>query len=43
MKPHIIKDIALADEGAHMILWARRHMPVLEQIRERFENERTPA
>ncbi len=40
MKPHIIKDIALADEGAQRIEWARRHMPVLEKIRERFENER---
>ncbi|OEU59277.1 MAG: adenosylhomocysteinase [Desulfuromonadales bacterium C00003094] len=40
MKEHIIKDIALADEGKQRIEWARRHMPVLQKIRERFEKER---
>lgn len=40
MKPHIVKDISLADEGKHRIEWARRHMPVLQIIRERFSKER---
>ena len=40
MKKHIIKDIALADAGKQRIEWARRHMPVLQKIRERFEKER---
>ena len=40
MKEHIIKDIALADAGKQRIEWARRHMPVLQKIRERFEKER---
>ncbi|MEA1865760.1 MAG: adenosylhomocysteinase [Euryarchaeota archaeon] len=40
MKEHIIQDIALADEGKQRIEWARRHMPVLQKIRERFEKER---
>ncbi|MHC1572402.1 MAG: adenosylhomocysteinase [Methanosarcinales archaeon] len=33
-------DISLADEGKKRILWARRHMPVLERIREDFEREK---
>ncbi len=40
MKDHIILDISLADEGKKRILWARRHMPVLERIREDFEREK---
>jgi len=40
MKEHIIMDIALADAGKQRIEWARRHMPVLQKIRERFEKER---
>jgi len=40
MKDHIILDIGLADEGKKRILWARRHMPVLERIREDFEREK---
>ncbi|MCD6145683.1 adenosylhomocysteinase [ANME-2 cluster archaeon] len=40
MKPHIIKDITLAEDGKQRIEWARRHMPVLQSIRERFEKER---
>ncbi len=40
MKDHIILDIGLADEGRKRILWARRHMPVLERIREDFEREK---
>jgi adenosylhomocysteinase len=35
-----IKDIELADDGLHRILWADRDMPVLASIRERFERER---
>ncbi|MEM0951654.1 MAG: adenosylhomocysteinase [Cyanobacteria bacterium P01_H01_bin.74] len=34
-----IKDIALAEQGKKQIEWANRDMPVLEQIRERFEAE----
>ena len=40
MKSHIVKDMALAEEGARRIEWARRHMPVLRIIRERFAKER---
>jgi adenosylhomocysteinase len=39
-KSYDIADIALADEGQRRIEWADRHMPVLAQIRERFERER---
>src|SRR3989344_189658 len=35
-----IKDIVLAAEGKKRIEWAERHMPVLRQIRERFEKEK---
>src|SRR6476619_555261 len=35
-----IKDIALADEGKRRTEWAERSMPVLRQIRARFERER---
>ena len=35
-----IKDINLADEGMRRIAWAEIEMPVLRQIRERFEKER---
>jgi len=34
-----IKDPALASEGKQRIEWARREMPVVELIRERFKNE----
>lgn len=34
-----IKDIALADEGKRRTEWAERSMPVLRQIRARFEKE----
>jgi adenosylhomocysteinase len=37
---HDIADLSLADEGQRRIEWADRHMPVLRQIRERFERER---
>ena len=36
---HDIKDIALADEGRRRTEWAERSMPVLRQIRARFEKE----
>jgi len=35
-----VKDIGLADEGELLIEWAEAHMPVLRQIRQRFERER---
>ena len=35
-----IADIALADAGQKRIEWADRQMPVLAQIRERFESEK---
>ncbi len=35
-----IKDISLADKGYARILWADADMPVLAQIRERFEREK---
>ena len=34
---HDIKDASLAAEGRKKIEWAERNMPVLAQIRERFE------
>ena len=40
MKDYILKDINLADEGKQRIEWARRHMPVLEKIKEQFEKEK---
>jgi adenosylhomocysteinase len=36
----VIKDLALADEGERRIEWARRHMPVLQKIRDEFEMEK---
>src|SRR5881409_275933 len=38
-KRHDVKDIALAPEGVRRIEWADRQMPVLAEIRERFERE----
>jgi len=40
LPPHEIADLSLADEGAARIAWAAGQMPVLAQIRERFERER---
>ena len=40
---HDIRDEALADEGQRRITWAKDHMPVLAQIRARFERERPLA
>ena len=34
-----VKDMALAEQGLKTIEWARRHMPVLQIIRERFKKE----
>jgi adenosylhomocysteinase len=34
-----VKDVALADRGKARIEWAARDMPVLRQIRDRFERE----
>jgi adenosylhomocysteinase len=37
---HDVADAGLAAQGAQRVEWARRFMPVLGQIRERFESER---
>ena len=34
-----IKDITLAEQGKNQIEWAFKDMPVLTQIKERFEKE----
>jgi adenosylhomocysteinase len=39
-KSYDIADIGLADLGQQRIEWADRHMPVLRQIRERFQAEK---
>jgi adenosylhomocysteinase len=39
-KEYDIKDINLAEEGMRRIAWAELEMPVLRQIRERFQKER---
>jgi adenosylhomocysteinase len=38
-----VKDLGLADEGRRRTEWAERFMPVLRQIRERFEREKPLA
>ena len=38
-----IKDASYAEGGRRRIDWAAREMPVLSQIRERFEKERPLA
>jgi adenosylhomocysteinase len=38
-----VKDITLADKGRLRVEWARRDMPVLNAIRERFEREKPLA
>src|SRR5246127_2324500 len=38
-KRYDVKDLALAAEGKRRIEWADRQMPVLAEIRERFEKE----
>ena len=40
--PNHVHDLALAEAGVRRIEWADRQMPVLRQIRERFET-RAPA
>jgi len=35
-----VKDVSLAEQGNLLIDWASAHMPVLNQIRERFRRER---
>ena len=40
IKSYDVKNIDLADEGRLHIEWAEKEMPVLRQIRERFEKER---
>jgi adenosylhomocysteinase len=37
---HDVADLALAEQGRKRIEWADRSMPVLREIRERFEKER---
>ena len=37
---HDVKDLSLAPKGKKRILWAGRSMPVLEQIRKRFLQEK---
>jgi adenosylhomocysteinase len=38
--PHDVKDLALAERGRLRIGWAEASMPVLRQIRDRFEKEK---
>ena len=40
MSSYKVKDLSLSEKGFLLIEWASRHMPVLKQIRERFERER---
>src|SRR5436305_843347 len=42
-KRHDVKDLALSPEGKRRIEWADRQMPVLAEIRERFEREQPLA
>ncbi|MFN2228133.1 MAG: adenosylhomocysteinase, partial [Anaerolineae bacterium] len=37
---HDVKDLSLAEKGRLRIEWAEQDMPVLRQIRERFEREK---
>jgi adenosylhomocysteinase len=41
--PYDVADLDLADEGRLRIEWADRHMPVLREIRARFEKEKPLA
>jgi adenosylhomocysteinase len=40
MKYYVVKDLNLAYKGSKRIEWARRQMPVLQIIRERYEEEK---
>jgi adenosylhomocysteinase len=39
-KNYVVKDIGMAKQGLERIEWARRHMPVLGQIREEFSKKK---
>src|SRR3954468_5448223 len=39
-RPHDVADLSLAGDGAARIDWAESQMPVLRQVRARFERER---
>ncbi len=40
MPDYKVKDLNLAPEGALLVEWASKHMPVLNQIKDRFEKEK---
>jgi adenosylhomocysteinase len=40
LQESVVKDLALAEAGEKRIEWARRHMPVLDRIKEEFEREK---
>ena len=40
MTGYKVRDVSLADRGSLEVEWASRHMPVLNQIRGRFEREK---
>ncbi|OPY53096.1 MAG: S-adenosyl-L-homocysteine hydrolase [Methanosaeta sp. PtaU1.Bin060] len=40
MQKSVVKDLSLAEVGEKRIEWARRHMPVLDSIRQEFEREK---
>jgi adenosylhomocysteinase len=40
MTNYKVKDLNLASQGALLVEWATKHMPVLAQIRKRFEKEK---
>jgi len=40
MSGYKVKDLNLAEKGSLLIEWASKHMPVLSQIKERFEKEK---
>ena len=40
MQKSVVKDPALAEIGEKRIEWARRHMPVLDSIKQEFEREK---
>jgi adenosylhomocysteinase len=43
MADYKVKDLKLAPQGALLVEWAAKHMPVLAQIRSRFEKEKPLA
>ena len=43
MPDYKVKDINLAPQGALLVEWAAKHMPVLAQVRSRFEKEKPLA